>query len=77
MSGYARYPAVDFVSHYDFQNGCPSMLTEEALGASAFNLTVHSSASHYCWVSGSLQVRSTLRPITLACKCCCHSLLRP
>ena len=50
MRGYARYPCIDFVQMYDFQNGCPA----------SFNVTNPSLAINpgpYCWVNGTLPVR--------------------
>lgn len=53
MRGYARYPCIDFVQMYDFISGCPANfnVTNPALGINP---------GPYCWVNGTLPVRSVL-----------------
>ena len=49
LPGYARFPAIDFVSTFDFK-ACPSIVK-----SAKYQLVIN--PGPFCWVTGTLRVR--------------------
>lgn len=51
LRGYAQYPCIDYVQMFDFISGCPASFN-------VTNLSLGINPGPYCWVNGTLLVRS-------------------